>query len=326
MLCCTGVLILLFILYKLFDWLIRLPKIGNYGDRYILVTGCDTGFGHLLAKRLDGLGCNVFAGCFTEKGETELKKACSDRLHAIPLDVSKPESIQKVLEYVKSKLPAERGLWAIMNNAGILGKLGCTEWMSLADYHEVNSVNLLGLIDITMAFLPLIKKERGRVVSTSSIFGRLSLSNCVPYCVSKYGVEAFMDGLRRSLRAFSCKAILIEPGIHRTHMGSEENMVPLYKKCWEEAPPESKEEYGEEFYNFMSGPAREKIMESGSSRISDVVDAYENAILGLFPRARYVVGRDAKLLYLPLIYLPECIGDWIFERLNKDAPLPLALK
>ena len=85
-------------------------SIGRYNERYIFVTGCDTGFGHELAKRLDRLGCHVFAGCLTEKGETELNKICSDRLHTIPLDVSKHESVLKAYELVKSKIPEGRGM------------------------------------------------------------------------------------------------------------------------------------------------------------------------------------------------------------------------
>jgi len=54
----------------------------------------------------------------------------------------------------------------------------------------------LGLIDVTMTFLPLIKAEHGRIVCTSSVFGRHSISDAVPYSVSKFGVEAFVDGLR----------------------------------------------------------------------------------------------------------------------------------
>ena len=105
-LCCSLILL---ILYKLLDRLIRIPYIGRYDERYIFVTGCDTGFGHELVKRLDRLGCHVFAGCLTEKGETELNKICSDRLHTIPLDVSKHESVLKAYELVKSKLPEGKG-------------------------------------------------------------------------------------------------------------------------------------------------------------------------------------------------------------------------
>lgn len=110
---CTGCLslcgLVLFIVYKIVDYLLRIPYIGDYEMRYILVTGCDTGFGNELAKRLDRLGCHVFAGCLTEKGETELKKMTSDKLLPISLDVAKPESVRKAFDVVKSKLPQGKG-------------------------------------------------------------------------------------------------------------------------------------------------------------------------------------------------------------------------
>ena len=61
---------------------------------------------------------------------------------------------------------------------------------------QVLDVNLLGLIDVTMTFLPLVKRSHGRIVNTASVFGRHVIGGCAPYCVSKYGVEAFTDSLR----------------------------------------------------------------------------------------------------------------------------------
>ena len=111
MLCdCVSWLIGLFIIYKVVDRLLRRLRIDDYRDRYILVTGCDTGFGNLITKRLDGLGCHVFAACLTEKGEDDLRKNCSDHVHPFHLDVTKTEDVQKALEFVKSKLPSGRGL------------------------------------------------------------------------------------------------------------------------------------------------------------------------------------------------------------------------
>jgi NAD(P)-dependent dehydrogenase (short-subunit alcohol dehydrogenase family) len=60
-------------------------------------------------------------------------------------------------------------------------------------------VNLFGTIDVTMTFLPLIRKSQGRVVNTASVSGRLSMSITGPYCVSKFGVEAFTDSLRSAM-------------------------------------------------------------------------------------------------------------------------------
>ena len=109
-LCGLIVLLSVFVIYKLLDRILHLPQVGNYSDRHIFITGCDTGFGCELAKRLDLLGCHVFAGCFTEKGETELKKICSERLHPVPLDVTKHESIARAFELISKKLlPAGNG-------------------------------------------------------------------------------------------------------------------------------------------------------------------------------------------------------------------------
>ena len=84
----------------------------------------------------------------------------------------------------------------MLNNAGVCGGLGPPEWQTIDDYKAVAAVNLYGLIDVTMTFLPLVKMARGRVVNTASVLGRVCLSYNIPYCVSKYGVEAFSDGLR----------------------------------------------------------------------------------------------------------------------------------
>ena len=64
-----GVLVLLWLGWKLLDYLIRLPTVGDYNEKYIFITGCDSGFGLHTAKKLDKMGCHVFAGCLT--GECE---------------------------------------------------------------------------------------------------------------------------------------------------------------------------------------------------------------------------------------------------------------
>jgi len=63
-----------------------------------------------------------------------------------------------------------------------------------------------------------------------------------------------------------------------------------------------------------------------SSRVSDVLDAYEHALLGVRPRARYVVGNDARFFWLPIQAMPEWLGDWILEFMTKDTPIPAVIK
>ena len=68
--------------------------------------GCDSGFGHELAKRLDTLGATVFAGCLfpEDAGAKELKSACSNRLHVLHLDVTREEHVRNAVKYVKNSL------------------------------------------------------------------------------------------------------------------------------------------------------------------------------------------------------------------------------
>ena len=94
-LCSVTVLILsLIVLYKSLMALLGRRRISSIDSRYVFITGCDTGFGHLAAKRLDALGCHVIAGCLTERGEEELRKTCSSRLATVHLDVSNHECRQ----------------------------------------------------------------------------------------------------------------------------------------------------------------------------------------------------------------------------------------
>ncbi len=97
------------------------------------------------------------------------------------------------------------GLWALLNNAGKTGNNGPAEWLIKQDYEDVFAVNLLGAIDMTVTFLPVIKKAKGRIVNTSSMAGRLSFAETAPYCISKFGVEAFSDSIR-----LGCSVILTE--------------------------------------------------------------------------------------------------------------------
>ncbi len=124
-----GYLILILIGYKLFFRILRIPRISNLDSRYILITGCDSGFGNATAKRLDCLGCHVIAACFTEKGQTELRKCSSSKLHTVLLDVSREDSVNRAYELVtKSILAPGRG----MNL--------CQQWIdgpSLTSLHKV---------------------------------------------------------------------------------------------------------------------------------------------------------------------------------------------
>lgn len=78
--------------------------------RYVLITGCDSGFGKLLVKQLDCKGVHVFAGCLTPKGAEEINQETSERVKTLVLDVTKHEHIEAALEEVERTLPSNTGM------------------------------------------------------------------------------------------------------------------------------------------------------------------------------------------------------------------------
>lgn len=138
--------------------------------KIVLITGCDTGFGHALAKRLDQYGVHVFAGVLNVEGEgaKELKAKCSNRMRVIKLDVTKVDDVNNVVHQIRqSRTP----LWALVNNAGI--GIGCPfDWGNDVDeYRRVFEVNVFGLVRLTKSCISLLRHSNGRVVNVSSLAG-----------------------------------------------------------------------------------------------------------------------------------------------------------
>ncbi|XP_028607959.1 retinol dehydrogenase 7-like [Grammomys surdaster] len=280
--------------------------VSHLHDKYVFITGCDSGFGNLLARQLDRKGMRVLAACLTEKGAEQLRSKTSERLETVILDVTKTESIVAATQWVKERV-GNRGLWGLVNNAGISLPSGPNEWLSKQDFATVLDVNLLGMIEVTLNMLPLVRKARGRVVNVSSVLGRVSFFGG-GYCISKYGVEAFSDSLRRELSYFGVKVAIIEPGGFKTCVTSSDRLSSNTKMTWDKAGSEVKKIYGEKFLS--SHLTRLKMMDDTcNSDLSLVTDCMEHALTACHPRTRYSAGWDAKLFYLPLSYLPTSLVD-----------------
>ncbi|KAK2506836.1 hypothetical protein MC885_014153 [Smutsia gigantea] len=284
----------------MYRWFKNCNLVPNLSDKYVFITGCDSGFGNLLARQLVDRGLRVLAACFTEDGAQKLQRDTSYRVQATVLDVTQTESIQAAAQWVRDQV-GEQGLWALVNNAGVGLPSGPNEWLTKEDFVKVINVNLVGLIEVTLHMLPMVKKARGRVVNMSSSGGRVAIIGG-GYCVSKFGVEAFSDSLRRELHYFGVKVSIIEPGNYRTSILGKEGMESRMRKLWERLPQETRDSYGED------------TMQLAEPRIRDVTNSMEHAIVSRSPRIRYNPGLDAKLLYLPLAKLPTPVTDFILSR------------
>ncbi|XP_043931509.1 retinol dehydrogenase 16-like [Protopterus annectens] len=306
------------ICFTLYRWYKENKRHENISDKYVYITGCDTGFGNLLAKSLDKQGVHVLAACFTDKGQDDLKKNASPKLKTFHLDVTKSESVRKAAEFIKSEV-GEKGLWGLVNNAGITMPLGFSDWLSTEDYKSILEVNLIGVIDVTLSVLQLIKKSQGRIVNMSSICGRLCISSG-GYCISKFGVEAFTDMLRTDMRYFGVNIACIEPGFFKTLMTSEAEILKSYSQVWDRAPAEVKDDYGHDFCEKLCASVKGRIDSVLDSDLTKVTWCMEHALFAVYPRTRYSAGWDAKILWLPLSYMPTTISDYVLSKMRKLVP------
>ncbi|XP_017947370.1 retinol dehydrogenase 7 [Xenopus tropicalis] len=294
----------------LYRWNRQRQTLQNLTDKYVLITGCDSGFGNLAAKQLDAKGLHILAACLTEKGAMDLKKKASSRLQTVILDVTDSQKVSAVAEWVANTL-GNKGLWGLVNNAGFAFALAPNEWQRKEDFIMALNVNLLGTINMTLHLLPLLRQTGGRIVNVSSALGRLS---CVGggYCISKFGVEAFSDSLRRELDFFGIKVSIIEPGAFVTSMTDFELHKKNLRRLWEDLPIEVKENYGELYYQqYMQ--SMERLMGSASKRLHEVTDCMEHALTAIYPWTRYSPGLDSKLFFIPLSYLPTVVSDYVLR-------------
>ncbi|KAM6112296.1 retinol dehydrogenase 16-like [Phoenicopterus ruber ruber] len=293
-------------LYLLWRWHRERQTVPGLSEKYVLITGCDSGFGNLLARQLDARGLRVLATCLTEMGAARLRVATSPRLQTILLDVTSSQSIAAAAAWVRECV-GDRGLWGLVNNAGTAVPTAPNEWLTKDDFVKVLDVNLVGLIEVTLSLLPLVRRARGRVVNVASVMGRLA-SFGGGYCISKHGVEAFSDTLRREMRPFGVQVSIIEPGSFRTGMTDPATVVKGFKHLWEQLPAETQAAYGP---HYLETYAKSTILlhRLSSSRLSRVTGVMEHALLARFPRSRYAAGWDARLAFLPLSYCPAWLID-----------------
>jgi len=295
----------------------------DVSKKAVFVTGCDSGFGHRLANRLNGLGFTVFAACLDPNGDgpqSLLKTAANPKAtKLIQMDVTSDEDVQRAYKEVETTLgKSGHKLWAIVNNAGIF-KWQYVEWGKLEDYQKVIDINVIGLARVTRTFLPLLRKSKGRVVNVASIAGRLSGPGLSIYTISKHSVVAFSTALRREMLPWGVKVSTIEPAIYKTPMADEERLVKETRKAWDETSTSVKEDYGEEYFR---DSVKTLLAQDGRDNPEEVVDALQDAIIAVEPEIRYkVCGLNYHSIWFMNDYLPFSIFDCIAKlRTTKTKP------
>lgn len=271
-------------------------------NRAVFVTGCDSGFGHLLAKRLDFLGYPVFAGCLDDNssGAKGLKRISSDRLQVVKIDVTSDSSVNDAVSFVEENLGTSE-LWAIVNNAGILKGFE-VELTDMEDFKATMEVNAFGPVRVTKAFLPLLRQSRGRVINVTSLGGRVPLPYCTPYIMSKFAAVAFSECLKHELDVWGIRVISIEPEFFKTGLSNPETIKKSIETTVSKVNPRVKEDYGEKYFKNIKSFS-EVVTDFCSENVEVVVDALDEAISMEYPNTVYKPCRN--ILTQVIFYVSE---------------------
>ena len=195
-------------------------------SRTVLVTGTSSGIGRGLCQALIEKGYKVFGTVRNRKDATELKKEFGENLDALLVDVTDEKQVVKAKERVQNYLNG-KPLTALINNAGI-ATLGPVEFLPTSDFKKQIDTKILGTFLCTKIFLPLLGTDSnlignpGRIVNISSILGgKIGSPFMSGYCASKHAVEAFSESLRRELKPYRIKVIIVAPGSVSTPIWKE---------------------------------------------------------------------------------------------------------
>jgi NAD(P)-dependent dehydrogenase (short-subunit alcohol dehydrogenase family) len=209
------------------------------------------------------------------------------------LDVTLPETTDRLLATV-----GDQPLAGLVNNAGI-AIVGPLELLPIDVWRKQFEVNVIGLVAVTQAFLPLLRRGRGRIVNIGSIVGRSALPGSGAYDSSKFAVEAITDELRMELHASGISVSVIEAGAVAT---------PAWEKPLRDVDELSRQVAPNRYalYSRLMTQVREEATKSARNArpVDVVVKAVEHAMTSRRPKTRYLVGRDAWL-WLLLNFLPD---------------------
>ncbi len=266
----------------------------------VVITGASTGIGKACALWLADRGWRVFAGV-RKPVDGEALQAADARLIPLILDVTKQEQIDAAVQTVTDAV-GDDGLHGLVNNAGIAVG-GPMEYIPVDRFQWQFDVNVTGAFAMSQAFMPLLRKAKGRIVNMSSISGRIAMPFFGPYAASKFALEAMSDSMRVEIMDFGMWVSVIEPGRIAT---------PIWEKSHSDTESMF-EGLPDEMWTYYEKPVKRllKIIKQSHGPSPDIVAAkVEHALTSNRPRRRYMIGNDARLGYI-LTWLPGPIRDYL---------------
>ena len=273
----------------------------------VVITGVSTGIGWGTTKVLARNGYRVFGSVRKQQDAERLSKEFGENFIPLLFDVTDEPAVQSAAGQVRKELNGET-LFGLVNNAGIAVAAPLIH-MPTDDFHHQLEVNLVSVLIVTKAFVPLLGSDRslsgrpGRIINISSVGGKQGGPFLGPYSASKHGLEGFSESLRRELMLYGIDVIIIGPGAVAT---------PIWDKAEDtDISPYAGTEYVE------AARRLQKYMVDGGRKgypPEKVGEVVLHALTASNPRVRYAVIPGNPLSRLVQQLLPKRVVDRIIAK------------
>jgi NAD(P)-dependent dehydrogenase (short-subunit alcohol dehydrogenase family) len=196
----------------------------NLENRTAVITGAASGIGRAIAVSLARRGCSLALADVNDAGLAETARM-AQLAHADPTNQTAPRSALRISQhhldvadrhavaaFPQVVIAAQPGVDILVNNAGVAVG-GMFEAVSEEDFEWLFEINFWGVVRMTRAFLPLLRKsDDARVVNLSSVYGLISPPGETAYSASKFAVRGFSNSLRHELAGSKIGVTVVHPG------------------------------------------------------------------------------------------------------------------
>jgi len=220
----------------------------EHSGRSAAITGAGAGLGRDIALQLAARGYVVFGTAVAASEVQDLKEASGGRVSLTVCDITKPEAVKAWVAGVSEAL-CNAGLNLLISNAGILTP-GPLEVLSLDAIRREFEVNVFGALSVMNAFLPALRKARGRIVQISTWTASLPLPFNGPSGASKAAMEVFATVYRAELKPFGIDVVVVAAGNMKT--GGPTKTAAALTRVADGMTSEQRRLYGHTFESFTT--------------------------------------------------------------------------
>lgn len=264
-------------------------------QKTIFITGASSGLGKAAAKLFRTKGWNIIATMRNPEKEQELKELPNVTL--IKLDVTDGVAIQNKV----SSILQSHSVDVVLNNAGF-GLIGPLEALTDEQITSQVHTNLLGVINITRAFVPYFRERKnGIFINITSTFGLLGYPTCSIYNATKFAVDGFSEGLAYELAQFGVQVKVVAPGGMQTDFAGRSLQTGMHQ-AYDQLVAKVSEGYSEEQL-------------ANYTKAEDVAQIIYDATTDNKEQLRYIAGHDAIGLYKERL---ELTPEGQFEKIRSQ--------